>query len=113
MADYVGGAYKGHRQETPPAATGNCVAGRGVGLPIGTRTHEPAREDGTLCALEETGRAARLLKRALVSVMGREQLSMLAVERLYAALLEAEAATVAVQACLVAGRDLPRQGGPG
>lgn len=97
MANTIGTEGAGPRRNLHPAATDTPVTVREGILPLGTTTYEPAREEGVSRALELTGRATRLLGWAFVSMIEQEELSMPALERLYAALQETEAAAVAIE----------------
>lgn len=87
----------------PPVAGG---AGRRVG---GSAASDPAPGERARLALDDTESAARLLEGAFVSMVGENELSMPAVEQLYAALGEAEAAVTVLEARLSLGH---RRGGP-
>lgn len=104
MVDTVGkrrARRRGHRHGVYPVASGIPAEGPGAGSPVGARTPEPACEKGTHRALNEAGHAAWLLERAFVSMIEQEELSMPALGQIYAALREAEASVVAIEARLL------------
>lgn len=65
---------------------------------VGATASEYLREERAPRALHQTKEATRLLERAFVSLVEENELSMPAVERLYAALEEAEASVAALEA---------------
>ena len=95
-------------RETRSAAGAPPGAG-GAGCRAGGAAREPARGERARPALDDTGSAARLLEGAFVSMVEENELSMPAVEQLYAALEETEAAVTVLEARLPRGH---RRGGP-
>ena len=80
-----------------PAASGFVPGAQGPGSSVGGATPEPAREERTRRTLGHTERAARLLEGAFASMIEENELFMPAVERLYAALQEAEASAAVLE----------------
>ena len=110
MADPAGTAstklLHHRRRETRTPSGVPSVAG-GAGCRVGGAAPEPATGERARLALDDAGSAARLLEDAFVSLVEENELSMPAVEQLYAALQEAEVAVL--EARLPRGR---RPGGP-
>ena len=98
-----------HRRRETRAASGVPSGAGGAGCRAGGAAWEPAHGERARLALDDTGSAARLLEGAFVSMVEENELSMPAVEQLYAALQEAEAAVTVLEARLP--RD-HRRGGP-
>lgn len=97
------------RRETR-AASGVPSVAQGAGCRVGGgASSEPAPGERARLALDDAESAARLLEDAFVSMVEEDELSMPAVERLYAALQEAEAAVGVLEARLPR---VPRAGGP-
>ena len=113
MADPVGTASRRlphHRRRETRAASGVPSAAGGAGCRVGGgASSEPAPGERARLALNGAESAARLLEEAFVSMVGEDELSLPAVEQLYAALQEAEAAVGVLEARIPRGH---RRGGP-
>lgn len=68
---------------------------------MGVAVADPADEERVRFALDCTERAVRLLEAAFSFAVGENRLSMPAVERYYAALVQAEASAAALEARLL------------
>ena len=89
-----------HRRSEVPAAAGFIPGARDPGSSVEGATPEPTREERMRRTLYHTERAARLLEGAFVSIIEENELFVLAAERLYAALQEAEASAALLEARL-------------
>ena len=79
-----------------------------MGSSLGRATPEPTREERMRRTLCHTDRAARLLEEAFLSMIEENELFVLAVERLYVALHEAEASAALLEARLLQDEPLAR-----
>lgn len=89
MTNPAGRARAGHPQGAHPVPDVS-VARRERGLLVGTGAYEPAREKRARLAPDQA-------ERAFVSMIEQEELSMPALERLYAVLRETEATAAGIE----------------
>ena len=113
MADPTGTAstklpYHRRRETRTPSGAPSGAGGAGFCVG-GDASSEPAPGERARLALDDAGSAARLLEEAFVSMVEENELSMPAVEQLYAALQEAEASVAVLEARVPRGHI---RGGP-
>lgn len=113
MADPAGTAstkLPHHRRRETRTPSGVPTVAGGAGFCAGgAASSGPAPGERARLALDDAESAARLLEEAFVSMVEENELSMPAVEQLYAALQEAEASVAVLEARLPRSH---RRGGP-
>ena len=102
--DTVSTKLRHHRRRETRSASGVPSGAEGAGCCVGGEASEPAPGERARHALDRTESAARLLEYAFVSTVEENELFMPAVEKLYAALQEAEASVTVLEARLPQGQ---------